>query len=85
MKISVIGTGSVGQTIASKLVKLGHEVAMGTRNVSEKMANNATDSYGNPPFNKWHKENPEVKLKTFEEAASFGEIIINATHGGSSV
>ena len=29
MKIAVLGTGSVGETIGSKLVSLGHEVKMG--------------------------------------------------------
>jgi predicted dinucleotide-binding enzyme len=37
-KIAVIGTGSVGQTFASKLVSLGHEVMMGTRDVAAKLA-----------------------------------------------
>lgn len=31
MKIAVLGTGSVGETIASKLVTLGHDVHMGSR------------------------------------------------------
>ena len=85
MKISVIGTGTVGQTIASKLAELGHEVIMGTRNVSRKLASTAKDGYGNPPFSVWHNTNNNVKLETFAKAASFGEIIINATHGGSSI
>lgn len=85
MKISIIGTGAVGQTIASKLVELNHNVMMGTRNVSEKLASTAKDGYGNPPFGEWHKANSKVKLGSFAEAAAFGEIVINATHGGSSV
>jgi 8-hydroxy-5-deazaflavin:NADPH oxidoreductase len=85
MKISIIGTGTVGQTIASKLVELGYEVMLGTRNVKKKLSNNAKDGYGNPPFNEWHKANARVKLGSFEEAAAFGEIVINATHGGSSL
>ena len=32
MKIAVIGTGMVGDAIGSKLVELGHEVIMGSRN-----------------------------------------------------
>ena len=36
MKIAVLGTGIVGQTYASKLITLGHDVMIGTRNVSEK-------------------------------------------------
>jgi predicted dinucleotide-binding enzyme len=85
MKISIIGTGSVGQTIAAKLVELGHDVMIGTRNVSEKLASTAKDGYGNPPFSEWHKLNKKVQLGTFAEAAVFSELIINATHGGSSL
>jgi predicted dinucleotide-binding enzyme len=29
MKVAVLGTGNVGQTIANKLLTLGHEVALG--------------------------------------------------------
>lgn len=85
MKISIIGTGSVGQTIALKLAELGHNVMIGTRNVSDKLAITAKDSYGNPPFGEWLKANSKVKLGSFAESAAFGEIIINATHGGSSL
>ena len=85
MKISVIGTGTVGQAIASKLLEVGHDVMVGTRNVSEKMANTVKDNYGNPPFNEWYKANNKVKLGTFAEAAAFAEMVINATHGGSSI
>jgi predicted dinucleotide-binding enzyme len=85
MKISVIGTGNVGQTFASRLTELGHEVMIGTRNVEEKLASTAKDMYGNPPFSEWIKSNPKVKLGSFEKAGSFGEMIINATLGGSSI
>ncbi len=85
MKISIIGTGSVGQTLAAKFAELGHEVIMGTRNVSEKLAGTSKDGYGNPPFSKWYKANSGIKLSTFPEAAAAGEIVINATHGGSSI
>jgi predicted dinucleotide-binding enzyme len=85
MKISIIGTGSVGQTIASKLAELGYEVMMGTRNVSEKLASISGDVNGNPPFSEWYKANSGIKLGTFPEAAEYGEIVVNATHGGSSV
>ncbi len=85
MKISIIGTGTVGRTLASKFLELGHEVFMGTRNVKEKLASNAKDNYGNPSFSEWYRANPGINLKTFEEAASQGEIVINATHGENSV
>ena len=58
---------------------------IGTRNVKEKLSAAEEDGYGNPPFSEWHKANTGVKLGSFEEAAAFGEIVINATHGGSSI
>lgn len=85
MKISVLGTGTVGQTFASRLIALGHDVMLGTRNVSEKLESTAKDSYGNPAFGEWHKENNKVDLGTFEEAALYGEIIVNATQGVNSI
>ena len=85
MKIAIIGTGAVGTTIASKLVELHHDVMIGTRNVEDKLASTKKDSYGNPPFNEWIKTNKKVKLGTFADAAAFGELVVNATHGSSSV
>jgi predicted dinucleotide-binding enzyme len=85
MKIAIIGTGVVGKTIASKLVELSHNVMIGTRNVSEKMASTEKDIYGNPPFSEWLKSNSKVRLGSFAEAAAFGELVVNATNGGNSV
>lgn len=84
-KIAIIGTGTVGQTFASKLISLGYEIMIGTRNVSEKLSGTTKDGYGNPPFSEWYKLNNKVKLGTFAEAAAFGEIVLNATEGGSSI
>jgi predicted dinucleotide-binding enzyme len=84
-KIAILGTGSVGQTYASKFISLGHDVMLGTRNVSEKLAGTAKDGYGNPPFSEWYSKNNSVKLGTFKEAAAFGEIILNATMGANSL
>lgn len=84
-KIAIIGTGIVGRTFASKLISLGYEIMMGTRNVSEKLADPAKDGYGNPPFSEWHALNNNIKLGTFAEAAAFGEIILNATQGSGSI
>lgn len=85
MKIAIIGTGIVGRTITTKLLELNHDVMIGTRNVSDKLAGTAKDTYGNPPFNEWMKTNSKVKLGSFAEAASFGELVINATNGSNSV
>lgn len=85
MKIGIIGTGSVGQTLASKLTSLGHEIMIGTRNVEEKLGNQTRDHFGNAPFGEWFKQNQHINLGTFAEAAEFGQIIINATEGLHSV
>ena len=85
MKIAVFGTGNVGQTIASKLVSLGYEVMIGTRDVNEARSRTTADMYGNPGFGSWILSNSKIKLGSFAEAASFGDLLINATSGGSSV
>ncbi|MBN8706999.1 MAG: NAD(P)-binding domain-containing protein [Bacteroidetes bacterium] len=84
--IAILGTGGVGQTFALKFASLGYEVMIGTRNVAEKLASIEKDGYGNPPFSEWYAANRKsVKLGTFAEAAAFGETILNATMGGSSI
>jgi predicted dinucleotide-binding enzyme len=84
-KIAILGTGGVAQTYASKFISLGHEVMLGTRDVSGKLAGKEKDLYGNPPFSEWYELNKKVKLGSFSEAAAFGEIILNATNGANSV
>jgi predicted dinucleotide-binding enzyme len=70
MKIAVFGTGTVGNTIATKLVKLGHEVKMGSRT-----ANNAKAA-------EWVKASgAKASQGTYAEAAAFGELAFNCTLG----
>jgi predicted dinucleotide-binding enzyme len=74
MKIGVLGTGVTGQTIASKLVELGHDVMMGSRDEA------------NPKSVSWAKEEGHHALYgTFMNAAAFGEIIFNCTLGTASL
>ena len=74
MKIAVLGTGSVGETIGGKLVSLGHDVKMGSRS--------ATHEKGLA----WVKATGEkATLGTFAEAAAFGELAFNCTSGQGSV
>ncbi|MGE5348885.1 MAG: NADPH-dependent F420 reductase [Actinomycetota bacterium] len=84
-KIAILGTGSVGQTFASRFIALGYDVMIGTRNVTEKNAETASSGYGSQPFKEWHSLNKQVRLGTFKEASAFGEILLNATKGSSSV
>ncbi|HSM72398.1 MAG TPA: NAD(P)-binding domain-containing protein [Anaerolineales bacterium] len=74
MKIGVLGTGVTGQTIASKLVELGHDVIMGSRGEAH------------PNAVAWAKDQGHNALYgTFMNAAAFGEIIFNCTLGSATL
>lgn len=85
MKITVLGTGVVGQTISEKLLELGHEVFIGTRDVSNTMEKTNKDNFGRPPINDWLQSNSKAKLIDFSTAANSGELLINATSGSGSI
>jgi 8-hydroxy-5-deazaflavin:NADPH oxidoreductase len=85
MKISVFGTGVVGQTLAGRLHTLGHQVIVGTRNVDNTMSRNTKDAYGSPTFSEWYRNYNDVKVATYADAAAFAEIVINATNGSASL
>jgi predicted dinucleotide-binding enzyme len=74
MKFGVLGTGTVGQTLGGKLVSLGHEVKMGSRQAGNEVAVAWTKSAGGP-----------ASEGTFSDAAAFGETVINATNGAASL
>jgi 8-hydroxy-5-deazaflavin:NADPH oxidoreductase len=77
MKIAILGTGSVGQTFATKFIALGYEVMMGTRNVA--------DTKEKEKFAEWHSANEKVQLGTFAETTAYGEIILNALQGAATL
>ena len=85
MRFGILGTGVVGKTIAARLVELGHDVMVGTRDPAEMLSRTEPDTYGNPPFGVWQQERSEVKLGTFGEAAAHGEMVVNATAGAVSL
>jgi predicted dinucleotide-binding enzyme len=73
MKIGVLGTGSVGQTIASKLVELGHEVMLGSRTANNEKAL------------EWAKAGGNRSAGSFEQAGAFSDIVFNCTLGAGSL
>lgn len=86
MKIAVLGTGSVGQTLAGRLAGLGHEVVMGTRNVAESLSRTTPDAWGNPAIGTWATQNPHIKLVNYSEAAAFSDgIIVHAMNGFAAI
>ncbi|MDQ0471322.1 NADPH-dependent F420 reductase [Labrys wisconsinensis] len=82
MKIGIIGSGVVGQTLGARLAARGHDVRLGLRTVSESeldkpraMAETLRD---------WRAK-VGVGIATFAEAARHGEIVFAATAGGVTV
>src|SRR4051812_28164895 len=85
MKIAVLGTGTVGRTLAGRLAELGHDVVIGTRDPADTMSRTDSDAMDNPPYATWQSEHGDVRLATFSEAAAPAELLINATAGGASL
>jgi hypothetical protein len=73
MKVGMLGTGTVGQTIASRLAELGHEVVMGSRGAA------------NPWAREWAAAHPGARAGSFADAAGHGELVVNATAGIASL
>ena len=69
-KIGIIGSGQVGQVLASGFLHHGYEVMIGTRD-TKKLAD-------------WHTRNKGAKLGSSEAAAAFGDIIVLAVKGTSA-
>src|SRR4051794_536297 len=85
MRIAVLGTGTVGRTIAAKLAELGHEVVVGTRDPESTLARTDTDAMGNPPYSVWQADHPGIRLAPYPDAAAGAELVVNATGGSGSL
>ena len=81
MKIAVLGTGTVGRTVAARLFGLGHDVVVGTRDPQATLARTEPDGMGNPPYSAWAADQAGVPLATFADAAVAAELVVNATSG----
>jgi predicted dinucleotide-binding enzyme len=82
MKIAIIGGGSVGQTLAAKLIANGHDVRLGIRNPSA--AELAKERMMAKPLAQWQKDTGG-KVVSFSDAAKHGEIVFAATHGATAI
>lgn len=85
MKITVLGTGTVGQTVAQGLAGLGHHVTVGTRDVVATVARSEPDALGNPPFAVWLENHPQIRVAAYSDAAVGADLVVNATNGGGSL
>jgi predicted dinucleotide-binding enzyme len=74
MRIGVLGTGMVGNALATKLVELGHEVKMGSRQA------------GNEKAVAWAEQAGERASEgSFADAAAFAELVVHCTAGVHSL
>ena len=79
MKVGVLGTGTVGQALASKLVSLDHDVVMGSRQAGNEKAVTWAAAAGGSAAGGSAGEG------AFATAAAFGELVVNATAGAVSI
>jgi predicted dinucleotide-binding enzyme len=74
MQIGILGSGVTAQTLGSKLVQIGHEVMLGSREEAK------------PSSVNWARDAGQHALYgTFRNTAEFGEIIFNCTLGMASL
>jgi predicted dinucleotide-binding enzyme len=67
MKVGIIGSGAVGQTLAAGFVKHGHQVEIGTRDPAK--------------LRDWATKHKGAAVKSVTDAAAFGDIIVLAVAG----
>lgn len=73
-KIGILGTGTVGKTIGSALIKLGYEVKIGSRTADNSTAREFVQNAGSAAFH-----------GTFADAAQFSDLLFNCTMGMASL
>lgn len=66
MKVGVLGSGTVGKTLAEGFLKHGHQVLLGTRDPKTE------------DVTSWASSAAGAKAGTFAEAAQFGELLVIA-------
>lgn len=67
MRVGILGSGGVAQTLASGFNQHGHDTMLGSRSPG-KLAG-------------WIAENPKIEAGTFADAAAFGELLVLAVKG----
>jgi 8-hydroxy-5-deazaflavin:NADPH oxidoreductase len=66
-KVGVLGSGSVAKVLARGFLSNGHDVMMGTRDATK--------------LGDFQKQQPAVKVGSFDQAAAYGELIVLAVKG----
>jgi 8-hydroxy-5-deazaflavin:NADPH oxidoreductase len=68
---AILGTGTVGTTLATRLLELGHDVVLGTRDPDATRRRDGWD--------------PALDVRTFAAAADAGEVVIHASSGAAAL
>jgi 8-hydroxy-5-deazaflavin:NADPH oxidoreductase len=71
MKVGVIGSGVVAQTLGAGFLKHGHQVTMGTRDKAK--------------LEEWAAKNRGAQVKSFADAAAFGDVVVLAVAGEAAL
>jgi predicted dinucleotide-binding enzyme len=71
MKVGIIGSGAVGQTLARAFKSEGYEVMLGTRNTSKQNLVQFNDE-------------AKIDVGTFDETAKFGDMLVLCVKGGAA-
>lgn len=72
MKIGILGSGVVGQTLGLGFIKYGHQVKIGTQHPAK--------------LNDWLKKaGSKGSVGSFNEAAEFGELIVLSVKGSAAI
>jgi predicted dinucleotide-binding enzyme len=69
-KIAVLGSGTVGEVLANGFLKHGYQVMRGSRDAAKLAA--------------WTAGKAGASAGTFEEAATFGDVVVLAVKGGAA-
>ena len=71
MKVGIIGSGVVAQTLGGGFLKHGHEVALGTRDPAK--------------LKDWAAKHKGAAVKSMGDAASFGDVVVVAVAGDAAL
>jgi 8-hydroxy-5-deazaflavin:NADPH oxidoreductase len=71
MKVGIIGSGVVAQTLGGGFLKHGHEVALGTRDPAK--------------LKDWAAKHRGAAVKSMGDAASFGDVVVLAVAGDAAL
>jgi 8-hydroxy-5-deazaflavin:NADPH oxidoreductase len=77
VRMTVLGTGIVGQTLAAAFVQRGHETTVATRDVDEALRRH--------DFGAWSRQHPDVAVVGVDAVPLDAEVVVNATSGAGTL